>query len=134
MTGNSSSSTAGAPRKYSVLAAMRYSVSETSTSWYGPEPILWLTSFTCGPGTVPQMCWGMIGTSASTRTGKDGLGALSLIVTPSVPLVVIESTDVRSGGEKRPDVLALLVKYSYVNFTSSAVRGRPSCHLMLGRS
>src|SRR5215207_8917420 len=108
-----------------MLACSRYRVSVASRSLYGPEPIVASVSFVFSPGTPSQTWRGMIGTSASARTGNDGLAALSLIVSASVPLVLIESTDVRRGGEKRPDVLAM--KYSYVNFTSSAVNGLPSC-------
>ncbi len=72
-----------------------------------------------------QRCFGKIGAAASARTGKDGFGAVSLMVRPSVPFSVIDSTG-RSGVRNAARVVFRM--YSYENFTSAFVSGWPSCH------
>src|SRR6266542_4929882 len=76
-----------------------------SSSLYGPDPTVANVSFVFSPGTPSQTCFGMIGTSASTRIVKDGYGDLSFTVNLSAPEVVIEST----GRKQRRGELPLCV-------------------------
>lgn len=92
-----------------MFACNRYTVSGVaSMSLYGPDPTVALNSPDFGGSIDSQRCFGMIGAAARARTGKDGFGAVSLMV-----------------------VFRL---YSYENFTSAFVSGCPSCHFGPERS